>query len=83
MSYNQNPYGQPSPYNEGPSAEGGYGGSYGGSYGGNYGGGYDNNGYGQVSKLPSSCPLTASSSHLSTDSFNPMMSRGHGRNAIN
>lgn len=49
MSYNQNPYGQPNPYNEGPSAEGGYGGSYGG---GNYGGGYDNNGYGQVSKLP-------------------------------
>ncbi|KAA8631587.1 hypothetical protein SMACR_07823 [Sordaria macrospora] len=44
MSYNQNPYGQPNPYNEGPSAEGGYGGSYGD---GNYGGGYDNNGYGQ------------------------------------
>jgi len=43
MSYNQNPYGQPNPYDQGPSAEGGYG----GSYGGNYGGGYDNNGYGQ------------------------------------
>lgn len=53
MSYNQNPYGQPNPYDQGPSAEGGYG----GSYGGNYGGGYDNNGYGQVSKLPSILPL--------------------------
>lgn len=64
MSYNQNPYGQPNPYNEGPSAEGGYGGSYGD---GNYGGGYDNNGYGQVSKLPPYCNKTSSShpsSHL-------------------
>ena len=74
MSYNQNPYGQPSPYNDGPSAEGGYG----GSYGGNYGGGYDNNGYGQVSKLPPYGPLT-NLFIASLDSFNPMIS---SRNAI-